>query len=90
MKYVAFLVAVVLFAVFMAYTSATTTMMTAAPSTYVMSAPSMNYTTSVAAPASSVSHGMAETTTSAPTSSAVNFAPSVLAMAVALLFATLK
>ena len=90
MKCFAFYSAVVLFAVFMAYTSATTTTMMVSSSTYDMMMPSASSNTSVAASASSVGHMMTETTTSKPTSSAVNFAPSVLAMAVALLFATLK
>ena len=89
MKCSAFSFAVVLFAVFMAYTSATTTMMDA-PSTYVMSASSMNTTATAAAPHSPVTHSTSESATPTPTSSAVNFAPSVLAMVVALLFATLK
>lgn len=90
MKCSAFSFAVVLFAVFMAYTSATTTTMMDAPSTYVMSASSMNTTSTAAAPHSSVTHTSPESATPTPTSSAVNFAPSVLAMVVALLFATLK
>ena len=89
MKCSAFSFAVVLFAVFMAYTSATTTMMDAS-STYVMSASSMNTTSTVAAPHSPVTNSSPESATPTPTSSAVNFAPSVLAMVVALLFATLK
>lgn len=89
MKCSAFSFAVVLFAVFMAYTSATTTMVDA-PSTYVMSASAMNTTSTAAAPSASATHASPESATPTPTSSAVNFAPSVLAMVVALLFATLK
>ena len=84
MKCLAFLFSVVLFAVFMAYTSAMR--MTAAPSTYVMPAPSMNATSVAAATSASATHAAPESSTTAPTSSAVNFAPSVLAMAVSLLF----
>ena len=89
MKCSAFSFAVVLFAVLMAYTSATTTMMDA-PSTYVMSASSMNTTSTAAAHSASATHAAPESSSPTPTSSAVNFAPSVLAMVVALLFATLK
>ena len=89
MKCLAFSFAVVLFAVFMAYTSASTTsmMMMMSSSTSVMTA-STN-TTHAAVSSSAATHMTAEPSIT-PTSSAVNFAPSVLAMAVALLFATLK